>query len=233
MTNIPRRIIPLLVAGVAVLAGLPATAQGAGTAGNWIAVSAGMEHTVAIRADGSLWAWGDNHYGQLGNGTWLPDSNIPVRVGTAYDWAYVSAGVEHTAAIRSDGSLWAWGENRSGQLGDGTTTGRNIPVRVGTAGNWAAVSSGPTHSAAIRSDGSLWAWGFNVHGWLGDGTTINRNAPVRIGTDTNWAAVSVGGHTVAIRADGSLWAWGDNHYGQLGDGTWLPDSNVPVPVAAP
>ena len=199
---------------------------------NWESVSAGGFHTVAIRIDGSLWAWGENTNGSIGDGTTI-QALVPVRIGADYDWVSVSAGGGYTMAIRSDGSLWAWGLNSNGELGDGTTTRRLIPVRIGTATNWAGVSAGGagTHTVAIRTDGSLWAWGYNWAGQLGDGTTTNRTAPVRIGTATNWATVSTGiNHTVATRTDGSLWAWGDNWYWQLGDGTRVEERRTPTRI---
>jgi uncharacterized repeat protein (TIGR02543 family) len=145
-------------------------------------------------------------------------------------WTSVSTGYGYTVSIKTNGSLWAWGFNEDGQLGDGTTTNRNSPVRIGTATNWASVSVGDDHTAAIRTDGSLWVWGMNNFGQLGDGTTTNRNTPVQIGTATNWASVSAGReHTIAIRTDGSLWAWGSNRIGQLGDGT-TTSRNTPVQI---
>jgi len=143
---------------------------------------------------------------------------LSAQAGTQAGWASISAGGLHTAAIAADGTLWAWGNNATGELGDGTTIERSRPVQIGTDANWAYVSAGRGHTVAIRRDGSLWAWGVNVTGQLGDGTTQNRPTPVRIGADTNWISVSAGQwHTVAIRRDGSLWAWGGN-YGRLGDG---------------
>ncbi|MCL2503780.1 MAG: hypothetical protein FWE94_04115, partial [Coriobacteriia bacterium] len=145
-------------------------------------------------------------------------------------WEAVSAGYGHSLGIREDGSLWAWGYNDDGQLGDGTTTSKNAPVCVGTGNDWAVVSAGEYHSLALKADGSLWAWGWNNYGQLGDGTTANRNAPVRIGTGTDWKAVSAGAdHSFAIKPDGSLWAWGWNDYGQLGDGT-TANRSAPVQV---
>ncbi|MCL2013887.1 MAG: chitobiase/beta-hexosaminidase C-terminal domain-containing protein, partial [Oscillospiraceae bacterium] len=182
----------------------------------WQSVSAGSFHTMAIRTDGTLWAWGNNEYGRLGDGT-ANDRHSPEKIGDD-TWQSVSAGGEHTVAIRTDGTLWAWGRNSSGQLGDGTTNNGNRPRKIGDD-TWQSVSAGWGHTMAIRTDGTLWAWGMNNYGKLGDGTTTNKSWPEKIGDDT-WQSVSASGdHTVAIRTDRSLWAWGMNNYGQLGDGT--------------
>jgi len=142
---------------------------------NWAYVSTGMNHTVAIGGDGSLWAWGNNISGQLGDGTQGEGnySNIPIRIGTDNNWRYVSAGAFYTMAIRTDGTLWAWGNNGYGRLGDGTATQRSMPVRVGSDYNWISASAGSQHTMAIGVDGSLWVWGNNSFGVLGDGTRIN------------------------------------------------------------
>ena len=189
------------------------------TTGCYKAISAGSTHTIAIKTDGTLWAWGYNGYVLLGDGTYN-GTNSPVQIGTASNWASISTGWSHTIALKTDGTLWAWGYNGDGELGDGTTTDKNSPVQIGTATNWASVGAGSFHSIAIKTDGSLWAWGDNWAGQLGDGTTADRKSPVQIGTATNWASISGGQyHTIAIKTDGSLWAWGYNWAGQLGDGT--------------
>ena len=192
---------------------------------NWDYVSAGLSHTVAIRRDGSLLAWGNNAAGQSVNRSFGPVPNLspfssPTRVGRDNDWVFVSAGLVHTMAIRSDGTLWGWGDNQKDQIGVGSSNSRRTPTQVGGDTNWAFVSAGTSHTVAIRRDGSLWAWGNNGSGQIGDNTTTSRRSPTRIGFEYNWASASAGmGHTVAIRTDGSLWIWGDNRAGQLGDGS--------------
>ena len=179
-------------------------------------------HT-AIKADGSLWAWGSNWNGALGDGT-TEDRTIPVKI--MDNVSSVSKESEHTMAIQTDGSLWAWGSNWNGVLGDGTTENRTIPVKI--MDNVSSVSMGSGYTMAIQTDGSLWAWGSNWNGMLGDGTTEDRAIPVKI--MDNVSSVSLGGsHTMAIQTDGSLWAWGSNRYGEIGDGTTI-NRNLPVKI---
>jgi len=120
----------------------------------------------------------------------------------------------------SQNSMYGWGRNNFGQLGDGTNINKSIPTQIGEESYWILVSCGGSHTAAIKSDGTLWTWGRNNYGQLGDGTNIDRLSPVQIGSDNNWSFISAGvNHTLAIKNDGTLWAWGSNYNGQLGDGT--------------
>jgi len=204
---------------------------------DWCQVSAGGGHTAAVRTNGTLWAWGCNFSGRLGDGT-VTDRSSPVSVvGGFTDWCQVSASGGfggHTAAVRNNGTLWAWGYNGNGQAGDGTTTtSRLSPVSVvGGFTDWCQVSAGSFHTVAVRTNGTLWAWGFNGGGRLGDGTLTSRSSPVSVvGGFTDWCQVSAGaGHTAAVRTNGTLWAWGCNFSGQLGDGTTTTSRLSPVSV---
>jgi len=193
-----------------------------GTDTDWVAVSVGSVFVIAQKLDGSLWSWGDDAYGQLGDGT--PSfSNItrplPGPVNADTDWLAFETGFTHVLAIKADGSLWAWGHNRLGQLGDGDNLDKDIPQRVGLDNNWVTVSGGRGFSLALRTDGTLWGAGRNDDGQLGDGTTVNKSAFLQAGTDTDWAAISAGDHhSVLLKQDGSAWAMGERFDGALGDG---------------
>ena len=142
----------------------------------------------------------------------------------------LAAGHHHTVALRSDGTVWAWGLNVFGQLGDGTTVNRHTPVQVQNLNHVVAIAAGSNHTVALQSDGTVWAWGANVFGRLGDGTTINQYTPVQVQNLNNVIAIAVAGwHTVALRNDGTVWTWGSNSLGQLGDGTTI-DRHTPVQV---
>ncbi|WP_291401961.1 T9SS type A sorting domain-containing protein [Daejeonella sp.] len=142
----------------------------------------------------------------------------------------IASGYYHNLSIHQDGSLWSWGYNRYGQLGDGTTSPRTTPARIGNANDWKTIAAGYLHSVAIKSDGSLWTWGANGYGQLGDGSAANSKSPKRIGNATDWKMVGGGyNHTLAIKNDGSLWAWGLNNFGQLGDGTFV-NKSIPTRI---
>jgi len=142
-------------------------------------------------------------------------------------WAVAAAGIDHTTAVKIDGTLWAWGGNNFGQLGDGTLDSKSTPVQIGTDTNWTNLSNGLFYSLALKIDGTLWAWGDNSAGTLGDGTNVQRTAPVQVGTDTTWTSIATRFiHDLALKADGTLWAWGS---GTLGDGI-NSSRNAPVQI---
>jgi alpha-tubulin suppressor-like RCC1 family protein len=180
-------------------------------------IAAGDGHSLAVKPDGSLWAWGSNRLGQLGDGTsgWDNYRATPLRVMS--DVAAV-AGSSHALALKTDGTLWAWGANTGGQLGDGTTDDRYSTVYV--MDQVSAVAAGAMHSFALKTDGSLWGWGSNYVGQLGDGTTDDRSRPGYVTGGV--AAVAAGaGHSLVLKTDGSLWACGRNYDGQLGHGSTI------------
>lgn len=191
-----------------------------------IAISAGSQYSLAVRADGTVWAWGRNTHGAFGDGTTVSRA-APVQVEGLSDVIDVAAGgyfafpsYAHSLALRADGTVWSWGANESGQLGDGTNVERFTPVQVIGLGAAVAIAAGGFHSLALRSDGTAWAWGRNLSGELGDGTLLNRRTPKRLAGLASVVAVSAGfHHSLATLSDGSTWAWGHNEVGQLGDGT--------------
>lgn len=146
----------------------------------------------------------------------------------------VVAGQDFFLAISQDGTLWAWGENSYGQLGDGTTTDRATPVQISTATNWSFIAAGYYHSAAIKNDGTLWTWGRDNYGQLGNGSSGNVTSPLQIGTDTNWKEVAPGDRgSLAVKTNGTLWAWGTNSDYYLGNGQSTSYvSQVPVQVGS-
>jgi alpha-tubulin suppressor-like RCC1 family protein len=200
------------------------------------AVSAGLVHSVALKEDGTVWAWGKNSNGQLGDGT-TNDSNIPVQVITLtdalVDLKAVGAGEYHTVALKNDGTVWAWGKNSNGQLGDGTINDSNIPVQVSNLTEVKAIGVGQNHTVALKNDGTVWTWGKNEEGVLGNNTEVDSKVPVQaIGLD-GIVAIGVGDLcSFAIKNDDSVWVWGSNERGQLGAGINYFDYRK-LPVKAP
>ena len=192
-------------------------------------VSAGGEFGCGLRSGGDLFCWGRNTYGQLGLGNTGPGPVLPTQVGRNGGWRQVSAGGSTTCAIRGNKSLWCWGLNHRGQIGDGSTTSISRPKQVRGTKNWASVSTGWFHTCGVRTNGSLQCWGDNSAGQLGKGSTQATRALVRV-PGRNWASVSAAGWTTcATKRDGSLWCWGRNNFGQLGVGG-LSDRSRPTRV---
>jgi alpha-tubulin suppressor-like RCC1 family protein len=206
-----------------------------GALGDWSQVSGGNEFSAAIKTNGTLWTWGNGNQGALGQNDVIARSS-PVQVGALTDWSQVSAGqVAFCAAIKTNGTLWSWGQNTSGRLGLNDTANRSSPVQVGALTDWSQVSGGSTFCAAIKTNGTLWSWGYNNAGQLGQNNVINRSSPVQVGALTDWAQVSTGGGVGAscavIKTNGTLWSWGYNGQGQLGQNDVVRRSS-PVQVGA-
>jgi alpha-tubulin suppressor-like RCC1 family protein len=209
--------------------------QTVSTGTNWKQVSSRSDtagfHTAAIKTDGSLWLWGYNANGQLGNNTTTNRSSPVQTISGGTNWKQVSSGGNHTAAIKTDGTLWLWGFSGSfGRLGNNSTIDQSSPVQTISGGNdWRSVSVGDCFSSAIKTDGTLWLWGNNVNGQLGNNSTINQSSPVQtVSTGNNWKQVSIGSsHTAAIKTDGTLWLWGINGRGELGNNSTI-DQSSPV-----
>lgn len=182
---------------------------------SFIAIASGYSHSLAIQNNGTLWAWGQNGMGQVGDGTTI-NKNTPVQIGSGY--SAIAGGYYHTLALKTDGTLWAWGDNQYGQIGNNGAGSVDVltPVQIGSG--YSAIAAGYYHSLALKTDGTLWAWGLNEFGQLGDATIVNKKVPVQIGS--GYASISAGKeHSLALKTDGTLWAWGRNNSGQIGDGT--------------
>ena len=195
-----------------------------GTGTNWVAISAGDGHSLALNSQGKLFAWGANYDGRLGDGSTI-NSSAPKQITTATNWTAISAGVCSSYAINSSGQLFAWGGNGAGQLGDGSTTNSMTPKQIGTAGNWVSVSAGVNHVLALNSEGQIFAWGNNSNGQLGTGLLYGSYTPVPSTTTSDWVAIAAGDHySLAINSKGEVFAWGSDGSGQLGNATFAVSS---------
>jgi alpha-tubulin suppressor-like RCC1 family protein len=257
-----------------------------GTLSNWtVNISTGGNSTAAIQNNGTLWAWGSNSEGQLGNQTTTTLSNT-TQIGSATDWSKIVMGQSHamalktngkiqtvgfingvvtspkivlgrsdlmysspiqinhisnissiagdlqsTIALKTDGTLWAWGNNSIGRLGLNDLIWYDSPVQIGTLSNWAKINMNFFTTMAIKTDGTLWGWGSNTSGKIGVGNVTSYSSPVQIGTLSDWAQVSIGqSHTVAIKTNGTLWSWGAGAGGALGEGLLSAVFTLPVQV---
>ncbi len=221
----------------------PVQVSGFGASSGVIEIATGLSHSVAAKADGSVWAWGSNNMSNLGNPSVVGPSNVPVPVsnlGPGSSVIALAGGGNFTLALKSDGTVWGWGNNNNGQLGIGSTTMQPVPVQVkgpGGVGFLTGVTaisappvSGGAFALALKSDGTVWAWGINTNGQLGDDTVTTRTTPVQVQGLTDIVGIDAAGtHALALRADGAVLAWGGNANGQLGTGNNTA-STVPMPV---
>jgi alpha-tubulin suppressor-like RCC1 family protein len=216
----------------------PTAVGGGGGSVSPVAVTAGLSHTCALRANGAVSCWGFNPSGQLGDAT-TSNSSVPTLVSRLADVAEVAAGGSDTCAVGAGGVVSCWGDNGDGQLGDGTTTSRSLPGAVLTTAGLLSpkielraidVTVGQGYACALQARATVACWGDNAYGQLGDGTTTNRVFPVIVSGLTGAVAVSVGlDHTCALIDDGTVRCWGENDDGQVGDGT-TTNRLTPVPV---
>jgi alpha-tubulin suppressor-like RCC1 family protein len=213
------------------------------------AVSAGAtNYSLALRSDGTLWAWGSNMWGQLGIGqSSFGDQGTPTLISGLSGVTAISAGASPALAVRSDGTVWAWGFNGHGEVGTGTTGGsfdapQQVQTRVGGAlvplTGITSVTGATSNALALRSDGTVWGWGWNNHGQVGNGNDNPQNAAVQVMVGsvplTGITAVSTGvdgASSYALASDGTIWAWGNNGNGQLGNGTSGADQYTPAQVS--
>jgi len=198
---------------------------------DWIEVSAGENYTVALKSDNTMWGWGENSYGQIGNSL-LNERRIPQQEDTnATDWVSVSAGSNHTAAIKKDGTLWSWGLNSAGELGSGDNNSSRVAIQESTnATDWKYVSCGFDHTLALKNDGTLWVWGSSYYGQLGLGNSLNKNTPTKIASLSGIVSISAGKYfSLAVDNNGTLWVWGRDNAHQLGLST-LHDQLSPQEV---
>ncbi len=211
-----------------------------------VTVAAGDRHALALTRDGTVWAWGYNPFGQLGAtsqetcalaNTDLPCSRTPLQVVGLSGVTAVGAGSRHSLAVQSDGTVWAWGLNSSGQLGtasNDTCSGAPCsatPIQVPGLSGGTALAAGHNYSLAVTSDGAVWGWGRNDAGQLGTGATADASTPVQVAGLTGVTDVAAGqDHSLALKNDGTVWAWGSNEFGDLGTGS-TNGARTPVLVA--
>lgn len=203
--------------------GLPSRATSAIACLPAARIAAGYSHRLAVEADGSVWAWGFNYDGELGNGG-ITASQAPQQVPGLTGISSVAAGGYHSLALTANGNVWAWGFNQDGELGTGAASSTPVtsPVQVPSLSSVVALSGGRFHSLALKSDGTVWSWGLNSDGQLGNGSTSTAPTavPIQVAGLSGVVAISAGAfHSLALKSDGTVWAWGDNLSGQLGDGS--------------
>jgi len=208
-------------------------ASGSANSAGWITVTTGADHTCGIKPDNTLWCWGGIDWGKIGlNYTNSPQA-YPIEFEPGSTWKTISAGYVHTCGIKTDNTLWCWGQNLDGQLGIGSTTPfvSYTALQVSGGGSWKSVSSGYFHTCAIKSDDTAWCWGRNNTGMVGDNSTTQRDSPTAVSGGGTWKMISAGtAQSCGIKSDNTGWCWGYNNVGQVGDGT-NTQRNVPTALS--
>ena len=235
-------LVAIVLVGTAAVGAIPTPDSGPAAGGtevtvpvpgadSFIQIAAGDSHSLALDADGNLWTWGSDLYGQVGNGATTGDVTTPAEITAGTTYTHIAAGYGHSLAIDADGNLWAWGRDHHGQVGNGAPTSNvTAPAQITTGTTYTHVAAGAYHSLALDADGNLWTWGYDGDGQVGNGaTTGDVTTPAEITTGTTYTNIAAGyGHSLAIDADGNLWTWGWDYYGQVGNGT--PTGNVTAPA---
>jgi alpha-tubulin suppressor-like RCC1 family protein len=202
---------------------------------NPLTITGGGFFSLALMPDHTLEAWGDDRWGQLGIGSYT-DQPSPVHVSDILsNVVNVSAGWFHAVALTSNGKVWTWGDNLAGEIGNGitSTTGVSVPIQVPGLNSVLAVSAGDGFTAILKTDGTVWTWGGNGFGQLGDGTYTDRSSPVQVKNLSDVILLAARDyHVLVVKSDGTVWAWGSGGNGELGDGVFA-DSPVPVQVLFP
>tara|TARA_B100000287_G_C20560508_1_gene752234 strand:+ start:28 stop:1179 length:1152 start_codon:yes stop_codon:yes gene_type:complete len=201
--------------------------------GTWSDVSSDLYGNLAIKTNGELWVWGYNTNGQLGINDRTEYSSPKQVPGTT--WRSIHGGVYHTHATRTDGTLWSWGWNGGGRLGLNSPgpSQRSSPTQVGSDTTWSTkiVFSGSGGTRAVKTDGTMWGWGNNTNGQLGVNDTAPRSSPIQVGSGTDWSDVASGQYaTAGLKTDGTLWVWGYNGQGTLGQNQSLNRISSPVQI---
>lgn len=187
---------------------------------DWSKVSAGNNNTFIIKSNGSLWAMGKGSFGLLGNGSTTQSNPTIQQIGTATNWQKISASNEMTIGLKTDGTIWGWGQNDEYEMGNNTCCANQLtPIQIGTANQWVDIETSMAASVfALKNDGTIWGWGLNLGGLLGNSTVMARSVPTQLNTATDWASIHVGAaHILALKTNGTLWSWGGGEYGQTGD----------------
>lgn len=203
---------------------------------DWKTVQTGIKNTFAIKEDGTLWACGSNEYGSLGINSEEQSVNYFHQVGTDSDWIKVAPSYLFTVAIKADGTIWAWGQNDSNQMGNKTKSSKELaPIQIGEASNWVDIAATTNKTAfAIKEDGTIWGWGLNDSNLIvPDARVSNTYLPTQVNNDRDWVRIEAGkNHVIAQKTDGTIWAWGESSMGQLGSGKLVSYTNRPQLVSA-
>lgn len=211
------------------------TATQIGTDSNWAQISGGNICGFAIKTDGTLWSWGSNANGRTGQGTDAGNTLVPTQIGTDSNWEKVFSGIgsAHAFAIKTDGTLWSWGQNANGRTGLNTNAGNTLsPIQVGTDTDWLAAAVGGSHSLGLKTDGTLWSWGSNGNGATGQNTDAGELlVPTQVGSATDWERISAGSlYSLATKSDNTLYSFGSNANGRTAQGATGGNTLVPTQV---